>query len=163
MQFADSMHAVKRILITGMPGTGKSSVIEELAARGYRAVDLDYDGLSIVAPDGEWIWDEGRVEELLAAEDDGALILAGCAPNQGRFYPQLDAIVLLSAPADVIVERLVSRTNNPYGKQPDERVKALRDQEEFEPMLRRRATHEIVTTVPVEEVVAEIERIVETS
>jgi predicted ATPase len=32
---------MKRVLITGMSGTGKSSVIQELAARGYRAHDLD--------------------------------------------------------------------------------------------------------------------------
>jgi hypothetical protein len=32
---------MKRILITGMSGTGKSSAIQELAARGYQAHDLD--------------------------------------------------------------------------------------------------------------------------
>jgi dephospho-CoA kinase len=30
---------MKRVLITGMSGTGKSAVVEELAARGYRALD----------------------------------------------------------------------------------------------------------------------------
>ena len=34
---------VKRILLTGMSGTGKSKVIGELAARGYKAVDADCD------------------------------------------------------------------------------------------------------------------------
>lgn len=33
--------AVKRVLLTGMPGTGKSSVIGELAALGYKAIDTD--------------------------------------------------------------------------------------------------------------------------
>jgi dephospho-CoA kinase len=33
-------------LLTGLSGTGKSTVTGELAARGYRAVDTDYDGLS---------------------------------------------------------------------------------------------------------------------
>jgi hypothetical protein len=32
---------MKRVLITGMSGTGKSAVVRELAARGYPAVDLD--------------------------------------------------------------------------------------------------------------------------
>jgi dephospho-CoA kinase len=32
---------MKRILITGMSGTGKSAVIVELMRRGYRAIDLD--------------------------------------------------------------------------------------------------------------------------
>ena len=32
---------MKRVLITGMSGTGKSVVIQELIGRGYRAYDLD--------------------------------------------------------------------------------------------------------------------------
>lgn len=33
---------MRRVLITGMSGTGKSSLLQELAARGYRTVDTDY-------------------------------------------------------------------------------------------------------------------------
>jgi len=40
---------MKRILITGMSGTGKSTVIEQLATLGYKAVDLDNDEFS------EWV------------------------------------------------------------------------------------------------------------
>ncbi len=32
---------MKRVLLTGMSGTGKTSVIRALAARGFRAVDTD--------------------------------------------------------------------------------------------------------------------------
>ena len=37
---------VKRVLITGMSGTGKSSVIHQLAAQCFEAVDLDSDEFS---------------------------------------------------------------------------------------------------------------------
>ena len=40
---------MKRILLTGMSGTGKSTLISELAARGYKAVDADCDAFS------EWV------------------------------------------------------------------------------------------------------------
>ena len=33
---------MKRVLLTGMSGVGKSAVLEELAARGYKAADTDY-------------------------------------------------------------------------------------------------------------------------
>jgi hypothetical protein len=35
--------------------------------------------------------------------------------NQGRFYDRFDAVVLLSAPADVILERIEARTTNTFG------------------------------------------------
>lgn len=75
---------MKRVLITGMSGTGKSSLLDELAARGYRAV-----------------------------------------------------------------ERLATRTANPYGKDPAEVAQVLRYRQTVEPLLRAAATLEVVTTVPV--------------
>jgi adenylate kinase family enzyme len=108
---AATIGTVKRVLITGMSGTGKSTVIEELAARGLKAVDADYGGQ-------DWIWREDRIAELLSTEDADVLFLSGTAPNQEMFYGQFDHIVLLTAPASVMTERLIRRTNNQYGKDP---------------------------------------------
>lgn len=151
---------MRRVLITGMSATGKSSVVEELVARGYDAVDADY-GWCHHASDGEWIWHEERVSGLLSDEERDPLILAGCASNQRRFYAQFDAVILLSAPRDVIVERLGSRTNNPFGSTPAELAQILDDLERVEPLLRASATHEIDTTVPLEAVVSRVLEIVE--
>ena len=46
------------------------------------------------------------------------LFIAGCEENQGRFHPQFDYIVLLSAPLETLIERLATRTTNSYGKAP---------------------------------------------
>jgi shikimate kinase len=150
---------MKRILLTGMSGTGKSSVIAAVRARGYPAVDMDEPGWSEHAPDGDWIWREDRVRELLEQEQGDALFLSGCATNQGQFYAQFDAIVLLSAPAAVLIERLTTRTNNPYGKRPEELAEVLGYLETVEPLLRRGATHELDTRIPLAQVVAEVLRI----
>jgi len=118
---------VKRVLLTGMSGTGKSTVIGELAARGYKAVDADCDEFSEwvafsgdagasespVEPDRDWVWRADRIQDLLSTEDADVLFLSGCAQNMGKFLPQFDHVVLLRAPAEVIVERLGARTNNP--------------------------------------------------
>jgi dephospho-CoA kinase len=53
-----------------MSGTGKSSVIRALAARGYPVLDMDEPGCSEYAPDGDWIWREDRVLAFLS-EDSG--------------------------------------------------------------------------------------------
>ena len=163
-----------RVLLTGMSGTGKSSVIEELAARGYRAIDLDTDEWSEwVRLDGEgagepaswensdWTWREERVRELLAEENENPLFVSGTSPNQGKLYPYLDHVILLSAPPPVIVERLATRTNNPYGKGPGELARVLGHIETVEPLLRRRATAEIDTSAPLTEVVETILRLVQ--
>lgn len=131
----------------------------ELQARGYKAIDTD-DGLSITAPDGEWLWNEDLIEQLLCTDDTDVLILAGAASNQVRFYDRFDHIVLLSTPADVVVERLATRTSNPFGKVPAGLARVLGHHRTVEPMLRRVATHEIVTTRPLPEVVDEIVQLV---
>jgi shikimate kinase len=145
---------VKRVLITGMSGTGKSSVLAELAARGYRTVDTDY-GDYFHTVDGERLWREEKVSALLASaagDAPGVLFVQGTTRNQGRFYSSFDHIVLLSAPPEIMAERLATRSTNPYGKDPAELAETLEYVQTVEPLLRASATVEVITTVPVSQV-----------
>lgn len=152
---------MKRVLITGMSGTGKSSVISALAALGHTAVDTDYGGWC-VPPDGSeppdeaarpgWVWDPKRMAALLASELESMLFVGGCVENQGDFYESFDEIVLLTASPAVVEERLTARSTNTYGKDPGELAQALEDQRMLEPMLKRRATMVIDTEAPIEQV-----------
>jgi shikimate kinase len=96
------------------------------------------------------------VERLLDTEDADVLFVAGCEENQVRFLPRFDHIVLLSAPLETLLQRLETRTGNPYGKAPEERRRFLEDVEAVEPLLRRAATAEVRTSAPLPEVVARI-------
>jgi dephospho-CoA kinase len=151
---------VKRVLLTGMSGTGKSSVVQALAARGYKAVDTD-DGWSEPLPDGRQRWREDAIARLLDTEDAEVLFVAGCEENQSQFHPRFDHIVLLSAPVETLLERLATRTENPYGKSPEELRRILDDLEHVEPLLRRVADHEVRTTAPLDEVVTNVLRLVD--
>jgi len=93
----------------GMSGVGKTTVLDELRRRGHMTVDTDYDGWELY--DGTW--DERRMEWLLASESD--VVVSGTVESQGRFYDRFEYVVLLSAPLDVLLERVSRRTNNPYG------------------------------------------------
>lgn len=160
---------MRRVLITGVSGTGKSTVTAELAARGYKAIDADAPEFSEVVsvPEGtltglgagtDWVWREDRIANLLSSHDEGTLFVSGTSPNQGPFYAQFDHVVLLVAPPALIAERLATRTTNDFGKSPDELARALRLQREVEPLLRRGADLELDTSAPLDEVVAAILR-----
>ena len=96
---------------------------------------------------------------MLDQHDDGVLFVAGCVANQRKFYPRFDAVVLLSAPRDVILERLTARDTNEFGKSEAERDRILHDLATVEPLLRAVATAEIDTRAPLAEVVDTLERI----
>ena len=143
--------------MTGMSGTGKSTALRELRRRGFEVVDTDEPGWTEWRDeDGGFVWREPRIAELLARDRTATLYVSGTVSNQGRFYPRFDAVVLLAAPAEVLLRRIESRTTNDYGKTAEERDLILGHLAEVEPLLRATCTHEIDATQPIEKVVAEL-------
>ena len=114
---------MRRVLVTGMSGTGESTALVELAKRGFQVVETDDAPWSDWSEaDGGYVWREDLVEELLSRDDGATLYVSGTVSNQGRFYPRFDAVVLLSAPLDVLLRRIETRTANGYGKAAEERA-----------------------------------------
>jgi shikimate kinase len=117
-------------------------------------VDTDYNGWEL--PNGTW--DEQRMHQLLASHPD--VVVSGTVENQGRFYHRFEHVVLLSAPLQILVERVSKRTNNPYGKTPEDQAEIARYVETVEPLLRRGATLELDGERPVSELADVIEDLV---
>lgn len=147
------------VLITGMSGAGKSTVLGLLASRGHETVDTDVPGW-IEVVDGERLWREDRIARLLDEPRGEPLFLSGTVANQGRFRDRFDAVVLLTAPLDVLLERVRVRATNDFGKSHAERAAIVRDHREVEPILRGAATHVIDTSDPEEVVVDALESLV---
>ena len=146
-----------------MSGTGKSALVQALEASGRRAVDLDAPAWSewvdtphaapgeTAEPGRDWMWREDKVRELLTDDADDVLVVSGTAANMGRLLPDLDVVVLLTAPVDVIAARLAARGPDGYGGRPEEAARVLMLIETIEPLLRGIAHHELDTSGPVEE------------
>ena len=140
-----------RVLVTGMSGTGKSTLLDELRSREHLTVDTDYD--SWVLADGTW--DEPRMQQLLADSLD--VVVSGTVENQGRFYDRFEHVVLLSAPLPVLVERVRARLNNPYGASAGQRAEIAHYLDTVAPLLRRGATLELDARRPVSELADVVE------
>jgi shikimate kinase len=67
--------------------------------------------------------------------------------------------VLLSAPLDVLIERVSSRTTNSYGQTADEQAEIAQYVQTVEPLLRRTATTELDGQASVSELAAAIEEL----
>jgi hypothetical protein len=139
---------VPRYLITGDSGAGKSTVVETLAEMGYRAYNTDdmpdvtrledQAGEPVEWPGGAvdwtkygWNWQEPALLRLLA---DGLepVFVAAIASNQDSFYHLFDAIFVLVVDHVTLRHRLLSRTENDFGKDPDELAATLSYHADFE-------------------------------
>ncbi|MCG7506706.1 shikimate kinase [Mesorhizobium sp. IRAMC:0171] len=158
---------MKRVLITGMSGTGKSATIRELAARGCTAYDLDTPEWShwvdaapadtLTPGDGkDWVWQVDKVRMLLSEPRESMLFISGCAENMEELFPLIDTVVLLSVPIDKIMQRVTTRTSGGYGRVEEERRKIAELTELIEPLLRQSADYEIDSSGPVEATVDRI-------
>lgn len=151
---------MKRVFLTGMSGVGKSTIITSIRRPDTRCIDLDDAGWMLFrASDREPLIDTARVSRWVAQNPDKHLIIAGCAVNQGELRGMMDTFVLLTASEEVMHARILTRTNNDFGKDAETWEKILEDKREIEPLLLKRADIVINTDQDIDSVVNEICRL----
>jgi len=129
-------------LITGLPGSGKSTVNAELKARGYESYDSDEDRLAkwynnrtgvaieeehYVEHSPDFLRNHSRdisreaVEKLAAKAQGKSVFLCGDGENEEELQDLFDEIFALILDYETRSHRLATRTNNSWGKLPRER------------------------------------------
>ena len=125
-------------LVTGNPGSGKTTLAAELARRGYVAIDPDYDaelsywedevGTQILNADGpaqpderwlrahHWVWSRSRLQEIVR-QHQMPVFVCGIALNIHQVVDLFERIFLLHIDADTQEQRLLAYdASNPPGR-----------------------------------------------
>ncbi len=165
-----------KILLTGVAGTGKSTIIKALQEKGIPAIDLhDVPGLfywqdkktkekveytPVVSRDWfdtvDRFGDIDKLKEMLDQYTD--VVMAGTASgNQKEIVSLFNKTILLQCNPDVIVHRMETRTNKSgYGKTKAEQEDNIEWQKEFDPQLISLGAIPISSECTLEEAVEKI-------
>lgn len=146
-----------KVLLTGMSGVGKSTILDYLNREGHLTIDLDYDGWIFFDDTiDDYVMDSSRILDFIKLNDDKNIFIAGTTINQKEIYPYLEFVIALTAPLEVMKERLQNRENNPFGKSEGDWSKVVDDKMHFEPRIIQSSDLTISTDKPVHDVIKEI-------
>jgi len=169
------------IYITGAPGSGKTTVLQNLRNLGYEAYGTDEHGFShwvsrqtgavVIPPQQfdinawsqahEWVFNTEAIAALKDQSDQtypvSTTYLCGIAGSAGAVWRYFDRVIVLTVKEEVLGQRVLTRTNNRFGKTPGELKIALEWQDKHVKGYRDHGARIIDTTkMTPEEVVAAI-------
>lgn len=166
------------IFITGNSGAGKSSVRKELQRRGYEAHDTDEDGISswqhkatnepVEYPEDksgrtkewydqhEWRISRQKVKEFGARAKNKPIFLCGSPTNADDMLDFYDNVICLTIDKRTLQHRIAARTDNDYGKAPNELNDILGWHDSFQDRYRDRGAVMIDASKPLNEIVDEV-------
>lgn len=147
--------ARRNYLVEGLSGAGKSSVYDELIRRGYKAISTDRAWKYQADPDNS-LWDRQKAVSELESPEPEVLFVCGSSRNRDRFLPYFTKIFNLRIDDDTMRRRLQERTNNEFGKRPEELELMLRlNQSDEKPA----GAIDVDATQPLDQVVDELLRL----
>ena len=162
--------------VTGVSGSGKSTVCRTLRERGHHAVDADWDGYNywvhrstgerLVDPPRSvpphwldtyaWRIDPNKVGHLRDQVVNGRAFLFGAVENEDEVWSLFDVVVCFVIDDTTLQHRLATRTTNEFGKHPDELRAALGWNRDAEARYQGFGAHIIDTTQSLEHVVSQL-------
>ena len=156
---------MKMYLIDGVSGAGKTTICDELNKRGYTAIEADevlggfVDPITGVKADyisENWHWTQEKFDAMIEGSKGKDIFVCGGAMNKPDYLHHFDRIFTLNLDDETLKKRLAERTNNDYGKKPEELAFQLRENELTAGYAKEHGAILIDATQPVEKVVSEI-------
>jgi len=162
---------MRKIFVTGMSGTGKSTLTKEFEKRNIPAFDIDqiigscnwYDKTTGKQEDyytglgkewlynHEWIcdfdWIRKRVESY---PNEKMVIVAGSTTNQKSFLDYFDQIFLLQLDNETLKDRLTHRTTNDFAQDKSEQEYIIETKDDFEKDMINYGAIVLPATLPTE-------------
>jgi dephospho-CoA kinase len=170
------------IYITGVSGSGKSTVQNAMQKLGYTAYDVDdhtisgvFDnstGIKVAMPPVEqrspewfaahsWLIMPTAIEKLKAESKNRLIFLCGAARNDKDFWPLFDTVIYLDVNESTLRERIAERKDNDYGKSAHELQSILDWHKVASDRYKLLGTHIIDANQPLNSVVNKILTFVE--
>lgn len=165
------------IYITGVSGSGKSTVQGALQKRGYVAYDVDDQAISsafdnrtgkkvTMPPAAErtvqwfkehsWRMMPEAVERLAAESRNHTVFLCGAARNDQDFWHVFDTVIYLDITEATLRKRIAERTGNDYGKNDHELQSILNWHKQAVTLYEQRGAYKVNADQPLDAVIQEI-------
>jgi shikimate kinase len=166
------------IYITGVAGTGKSTIRLHLESLGYKAYDADLDGITgwrhiatgtFVSghdmpgylsqqwfEEYEWSLNRVRVAQIAAEAEHETVFLCGTSANDEEIHDLLHHVMFLSIDEATLRYRLANRDTNSFGKSEEELNHVLRWLKPAEEYYRNFGAVILDAAAPLEHVVGQI-------
>ena len=169
------------VYVTGLSGSGKSAVLREVNKRGFEARGVDEEGFAdwIDRETGEvapfphddptldihdwyakhrWVLSEERIAKVKKDADqrNRIVFLAGVAEGEQEVWHFFDKVIALSVDEATVRNRIESRQDNRFGKNPEEMAEVLSWLENYDETYRGFGALVIDATKPLDRVVDEI-------
>ncbi len=167
-----------KIFITGISGTGKTTVGRKLKEKGFSIIDIDEDHLchwynketgAVVDYKAElnkefisdhiWMCDIQQLKELIDVSSKPVFIV-GMPENINEIISLSDKIILLRCSPETFISRILEREDNDFGKDESAQKEILETYSLFEDKMSKLGAISLDTENSIDEVVKKVLEIV---
>ena len=130
---------MKKIYITGVSGTGKTTLANYFHDKGFFTIDIDSAedlchwqnkktgervGLGVGTEwlnAHDWVCNEEKLKSLVNNSNSELVMVFGMPANQNKFLDFFDKIFVLHCSEETFIHRINTRIDNPFGQEESER------------------------------------------